>query len=96
VGKFVFPAIYLLSQDNKKSLAALTGIAVWILFMHGVELYWFIMPYAHHGMCPSFQDFTASLTIGSIMGFAYIKIANTASLFPTKDPRLVECLTITN
>jgi hypothetical protein len=95
-GKFLFPVIYLLSQDNKKSLAALTFIAAWILFMHGVELYWFIMPYAHHGMCPSFQDFTASLTVGSIVGFAYIKIASTASLFPTKDPRLVECLTITN
>ena len=47
VGKFVFPAIYLLAQDTKKSLRALTFIAVWILFMHGVELYWFIMPYAH-------------------------------------------------
>jgi len=96
VGKFIFPAIYLLSQDNKKSLAALNFIAVWILFMHGVELYWFIMPYAHHGMCPSFEDFIASLTVASILGFAYIKIAATASLFPTKDPRLVECLTITN
>ena len=96
VGKFVFPVVYLLAQDVKKSLRGLTFIAVWILFMHGVELYWFIMPYAHHGMCPSFQDFIASLTVGSILGFAYIKIAALSSLFPTKDPRLVECLTITN
>ncbi|HEY0257133.1 MAG TPA: hypothetical protein VGC39_06810 [Candidatus Methylacidiphilales bacterium] len=95
-GKFLFPVIYLLAQDTKKSLRALTFISVWILFMHGVELYWFIGPYAHHGALPSWQDFVAFITVGSILGFSFIKISATASLFPTKDPRLVECLTITN
>jgi hypothetical protein len=96
IGKFLFPTIYLLAQDNKKSLRALTFIAVWILFMHGIELYWFIGPYAHPGMCPSWQDFTAFLTVGSILGFAFIRISALSSLFPTRDPRLVECLIITN
>jgi hypothetical protein len=65
--------------------------------MHGVELYWFIMPYAHlQTLLPSWQDFVALLTVGSILGFTYVRIAATASLFPTRDPRLVECLTITN
>jgi hypothetical protein len=97
VGKFMFPTIYLLAQDTKKSLRALTRIAVWILFMHGVELYWFVMPYAHQwSILPSWQDFVAFITVGSILGYAYIRIAATASLFPTRDPRLVECLTITN
>ncbi len=97
VGKFVFPVIYLLAQDTKKSLRALTFIAAWILFMHGVELYWFIMPYAHqNSILPSWQDFVAFVTVGSILGYAYIRIAATASIFPTRDPRLVECLTITN
>ena len=96
-GKFFFPVIYLLAQDTKKSLRALTFIAAWILVMHGVELYWFIMPYAHvETLLPSWQDFAAFLTVGSILAFAYIQIAATASLFPTRDPRLVECLTITN
>ena len=97
VGKFLFPVIYLLAQDTKKSLRALTFIAAWLLFMHGVELYWFIMPYAHaETLLPSWQDFAAFLTVGSILGFAYLQIAATASLFPTRDPRLVECLSITN
>jgi hypothetical protein len=96
VGKFIFPVTFLLSQDVKKSLKAMTFISVWILFMHGCELYWFIGPYAHHGMCPSWQDFVAFITVGSILGFAYIRIAARNSLFPTRDPRLVECLTITN
>jgi hypothetical protein len=97
VGKFMFPVIYLLAQDTKKSLAALTFISAWILFMHGVEMYWFIMPYAHPATThPSWQDLSAFMTVGSILGFAYIQIAATASLFPTRDPRMVECLTITN
>jgi len=97
VGKFMFPAIYLLAQDTKKSLGALAGIAVWILFMHGVELYWFIMPYAHQGtILPSWQDFVTFITVGSILGYAYIWVAAKNSLFPVTDPRLVECLTITN
>ena len=95
-GKFLFPVIYLLAQDTKKSLRALTFISAWILFMHGIELYWFIMPYAHHSIFPSWQDPVAFLTVGAILGFAYVRIAARHSLFPTRDPRLVECLTITN
>jgi len=97
VGKFMFPAMYLLAQDTKKSLRALCAVAVWILFMHGVELYWFIMPYAHPAsVLPSWQDFVSFITIGSILGFFYIRIAAQASLIPVRDPRMVECLTITN
>jgi hypothetical protein len=96
-GKFIFPAAYLLSQDVKKSLRGLTFIAAWILFMHGIELYWFIAPYAHaKSLIPSWQDLVAFVTVGSILGFAFIRIAARESLFPTRDPRLVECLTITN
>ncbi len=47
VGKFMFPVIYLLAQDTKRSLRPLVTIALWILFMHVVEMYWFIAPYAH-------------------------------------------------
>jgi hypothetical protein len=97
VGKFMFPAAYLLAQDAKKSLRSMTFIAAWILVMHGVELYWFIMPYAHmNTVIPSWQDFVAFLTVGSILAFAFIRIAVRTSLFPARDPRLVECLTIVN
>jgi hypothetical protein len=97
VGKFMFPAIYLLAQDTKKSLRALTRIAVWIVFMHGVELYWFVMPYAHEAsILPSWQDFVAFVTVGSILGWFFMHLTARNSLFPTRDPRLVESLTVTN
>jgi hypothetical protein len=97
VGKFIMPTIYLLAQDVKKSLRALTRVAVWLLFMHGVELYWFIMPYAHEdSILPSFWDFVAWITVASILGYAYLRYAASASLVPTRDPRIVECLTVVN
>lgn len=97
VGKFIFPTIYLLAQDVKKSLCALTRVAVWLLFMHGVELYWFIMPYAHEkSILPSFWDFVSWITVASILGYAYLRYAASASLVPTRDPRIVECLTVVN
>jgi hypothetical protein len=97
VGKFMFPVIYLLAQDTKKSLGALTRIAAWILFMHVVEVYWFVMPYAHDkSILPSWQDFVTLITFGSILGCAYIRVMCSAPLFPVRDPRLVESLTVTN
>jgi hypothetical protein len=97
VGKFIFPVIFLLAQDTKKSLRSLAFMAAWILFMHAVELYWFIMPYAHERtVLPSWQDFVAFLTVGSMLGYLYLRIAASASLVPTRDPRLAECLTVTN
>jgi hypothetical protein len=97
VGKFMFPVMYLLAQDTKKSLRSLTAIAIWLLFMHGVELYWFVMPYAHkETIIPNWQDFVSFITVASILGYAYIRITALSSIFPTRDPRMVECLTVTN
>ena len=97
VGKFMFPVIYLLAQDTKRSIRPLVTIALWVLFMHVVEMYWFIAPYAHeNSLIPSWQDPVALITIGSILGWLYIRLMSGASLFPVRDPRLAECLTVTN
>ncbi len=96
VGKFMFPMFYLLSQDAKKSLKALSFIAAWILFMHGVEIYWFVAPFAHASIIPNWQDLVAFVTMTSILGYTYIQVASKSALFPIRDPRLVECLTISN
>jgi hypothetical protein len=97
VGKFMFPVIYLLAQDTKRSLRKLTAIALWILFMHAVEMWWFVMPNAHdRSLLPSWLDAVSFITIGSILGFIFLRIQASASLFPPRDPRLSECLTVSN
>ena len=97
VGKFMFPVIFLLAQDTKRNLRRLTGIALWILFMHAVEMWWFIMPYAHvKSLMPSWLDPVAFMTVGSIVGLAFLCNTAKAAIFPPRDPRLPECLTVTN
>lgn len=97
VGKFMFPVIYLLAQDTKRDLNRLTAIALWILFMHAVEMWWFVMPFAHmKSLAPSWLDPVCFLTIGSILGFVFLRIQASAALFPPRDPRLAECLTVSN
>ena len=101
VGKFMFPVIFLLAQDTKRHLGRLTGIALWILFMHAVEMWWFIMPYdgtpGHvRSLVPSWLDPVCFLTVGSFLGLVYLRLMAAAPLFPPRDPRLAECLTVSN
>ena len=101
VGKFMFPVIFLLAQDTKRSLKPLAAIALWILFMHAVEMWWFIMPYSAapgqvKALVPSWLDPVCFITVGSFLGFIYLRLQGSACLFPPRDPRLGECLTVTN
>ncbi len=65
--------------------------------MRCVELYWFIAPYEHlETIIPSWQDVVSFVTVTSIIGYAFIRISALSSLFPTRDPRMVESLTVTN
>ncbi len=93
----MFPVIYLLAQDTKRNLRGLTAVALWILFMHAVEMYWFVAPYAHENtLVPSWLDPVTFITVRSILGYPYIRIMSSAALFPYRDPCLPECLTVTN
>jgi hypothetical protein len=65
--------------------------------MHAVEMWWFIMPYAHvKSLVPSWLDPVCFITVGSFLGFIFLRIMSSASLFPPRDPRLPECLTVSN
>ena len=65
--------------------------------MHGVELYWFIMPYAHmKASCRAGRISSPSSPSARSSALPTSASPRSASLFPTRDPRLVECLTITN
>ena len=55
VGHFALPFALLLSRDIKRNFKLLRGIAVFILFMRLVDLYWVVAPEFHKG------DFRAEL-----------------------------------
>ncbi len=94
VGKFILPVLLLLPQETKKNFHALTKIAGLILVMHFIEMFWLIMPYSHsHNYWVCCLTFC---TVTSILGFFFVRNMSLVPLYPIRDPRLNECLTIKN
>ena len=48
-GHFVAPFLFFMSRVVKRNLPLLKGTAVWLVVMHIVDMYWYVMPYADAG-----------------------------------------------
>jgi hypothetical protein len=97
IGRFFIPFAVLLMQGLKRKPARLCWIAGWIVFMQGVDMYIVILPALHGtGVLLSIWDFMPLIGMGGILAFAFLWIARRSSLFPNRDPRLLESLHIVN
>jgi hypothetical protein len=90
-GHFVAPFVLLISRVQKRNLRWLQVMCFWIILMHVVDIYWFVMPQAG-----AFQfqlaDFGALVFIGGIF-FAYVFWQlGRVPLVPIGDPRLQRSL----
>jgi hypothetical protein len=65
--------------------------------MQMLDMYLVVLPALHGtGVHLSLWDFVALIAIGATLGFAFLRIVGKASLFPVRDPRLVESLKLVN
>ena len=72
-------------------------IAGWIVFMQMVDIYIVILPALHGtGVLVSIWDFMPLIGMGATLAFFYLWLARKSSLFPNRDPRLLESLHIVN
>jgi len=96
-GRFFGPFAILLLQSIKKHPHQLCWIAGWILFMQCLDIYLVVLPSLHGtGVHVSLWDFAALIAIGATLAFVYLRIVGKTSLFPVRDPRLVESLKLVN
>jgi hypothetical protein len=96
-GRFFFPFALLLLRSTKKAVKRLCLLAGWIIFMELVDIYVIILPELHRGgMHLSIWDFFPVIGIGATLLFFYLRIVGKTSLFPTRDPRLMESLRFQN
>ena len=96
-GRFVGPFVILLLRSIKKHPRQLCYVAWWILFMQLIDIYVVVLPALHGtGIHVSIWDFAALIAIGSTLAFAYLRLVGKSSLFPVRDPRLVESLKLVN
>ena len=97
VGRFFVPFAILLLRSIKKRPHQLCWMAGWIVFMQMLDMYIIVLPALHgNGVRVSILDFLPLIGIGCTLAFFYLRIVGKSSLFPTRDPRLIESLRLTN
>src|SRR2546421_9540012 len=96
-GRFFGPFVILLLISIKKHPHQLCYVAAWILLMQMLDIYLVVLPALHGtGVHVSIWDFAALIAIGATLAFVYLRIVGKTSLFPVRDPRLVESLKLVN
>lgn len=97
IGRFFVPFAILLLRSVKKEPLVLSCIAGWIVLMQALDMYIIVLPALHGtGIHLSILDFLPLLGIGGVLAFLYLRIIGRTSLFPVRDPRLIESLRLTN
>ncbi|UCD94464.1 MAG: hypothetical protein JSU69_12010 [Candidatus Zixiibacteriota bacterium] len=90
-GHFVIPFFVLFPRGPKRNPAILKFMAIWILFMHLIDLHWIVLPNLHqHGLHPSWIDLTTLAGIGGVFLWFFWRRMASRPLVPVGDPHLEE------
>ncbi len=97
IGRFFIPFALLLMRSSKTKVSRLCKIAGWIIFMQALDMYVVVMPELHRaGVHLSLLDFGPIIGIAASLAFVYLRLLGKTSIFPVRDPRLLESLRILN
>lgn len=89
VGHFVLPFLFLLSRNVKRRLPLLGVGCGWLLAMHVVDIYWFVMPNVHRGhLSVHWMDLAALFAVGGTYFAVVLFGMRRHALIPLGDPRL--------
>lgn len=93
VGHFVIPFFVLLSKPLKTKPRLLAIVAIFLLAMHWVDMFWFVLPRRNPDL-PRIHlaDFTAFLGIGGIAIAFGAWVLGKGALVPERDPYMRESL----
>ncbi|HSX82354.1 MAG TPA: hypothetical protein VLQ80_27805 [Candidatus Saccharimonadia bacterium] len=86
---FVLPFLLLLSRGVKRGVPRLAAVALAIMCMHLVDLFWLVMPAFHPvGLYLHWLDVVAPLGIGGLWVAVFVWQLQRRPLLPLHDPRL--------
>ena len=89
---FFVPFFLLLSQDVKRNAKLLPKIAVWLIFMRLVDLFWMTRPEFTFRAVPTWLDIVLPLALGGLwLGFFAFNLKQ-LPLLPVGDPKLEEAI----
>jgi hypothetical protein len=97
IGHFAVPFILFMSRHCKRNLNFHLGMALWLVSMHFLDLYWLIMPnVSASGIHISLNDLLCFLGIGGIYFAVFFKRVAKVSMVPSKDPFIEKSLNFEN
>ena len=97
VGHFAAPFLFLLPRATKRNPVALSAVAVWLLLMHLLDVYWLVVPsVGAAGPRPGLADAGALLAVGGAFLGAFGWLTRRHPLLPVGDPRLAESMAFEN
>jgi hypothetical protein len=91
-GHFALPFALLLSRDLKRSFKLLASIAVFVLSMRVVDVYWVVAPYFSTHFTVSWMDFTVPLGLTGLWLAYFLTQLERRPLMPPNAPHLLEAL----
>lgn len=91
--QFAVPFVFLLSANFKKNLGRLSAVALLLLVMRGVDLFWLVAPAFHpEGLAVHWLDLTLPIALSGLWLAAFAREVATRPLLPVHDPNLAVAL----
>jgi hypothetical protein len=89
---FFVPFFLLLSRDLKRNPSLLPKVALWLIFMRFVDIYWLTRPEFTSSAIPSLWDLAAALGLVGLWFFVFAWQLQKMPLLPLGEPKLEEVL----
>jgi hypothetical protein len=89
---FFVPFFLLLSRDLKRNPKVLPAVAIWLILMRLVDLFWMIRPEFTRRALPNIWDLAAALALGGLWFFFFTGNLKQAPVLPVGDPNLAEAI----
>jgi hypothetical protein len=91
---FFVPFFLLLSRDLKRNPTLLRGVAIWLILMRLVDLFWYTRPEFTSTALPTIWDLAAALALGGLWFFFFTGQLKQLPVLPVGDPKLAEAIEI--
>jgi hypothetical protein len=85
---FVLPFFVLLSRALKRRPRRLAWMGAWVLFAHGIDVYWLVLPELHPSLRPHWLDAAALLAVGGVCTLVVLLRSRGEPEVALGDPRL--------
>ncbi|HXJ06481.1 MAG TPA: hypothetical protein VNH65_15360 [Candidatus Acidoferrum sp.] len=91
---FFVPFFSLLPRDVKRSANLLPKIAIWLIFMRLVDLFWMTRPEFTSNAVPGLMDIAAIVALAGIWLAVFARNLKSLPLLPLGDPKLEEAIEV--